>query len=263
MLRIVAKTASIVMVLLSTSVTTASALDTTTCVQVTIACIDQCTGTGDQKVMCANGCEALSKVCRASGNASTKNSGNKSTDPTGTPPKGGLTPVDVGGIKDPGGGGSSPTKPIHGLEPISVGGIKQSGDGTGSDTTTIYRTHSKIVDNPDAQDLIWGKTKKVNVGTTGLTDGQTGASGKEKIQTHPEEFAKPINSQPHVVTGQKKSNGETRGVITGQASQKDGSGNRKFDEVFRQMKEKTSVQDTGSSLTRSGSTQSRPHGRHR
>ena len=65
------------------------------------------------------------------------------TDPTGTPLKSGLKPITGVGIKDPGSGGSSPTKPIRGLEPINSGSTQQSGDsGSGSGTTTIYRTHT-------------------------------------------------------------------------------------------------------------------------
>jgi hypothetical protein len=64
------------------------------------------------------------------------------TDPTGTPLKGGLKPITGGGIKDPGSGGGSSTKPIRGLEPINSGSTQQSGDGSGSGTTTIYRTHT-------------------------------------------------------------------------------------------------------------------------
>ena len=64
------------------------------------------------------------------------------TDPTGTPPKGGLKPITGGGIKDPGSGGGSPTKPIVGLEPINPVGVNKSGDGSGSGNTTIYRAHT-------------------------------------------------------------------------------------------------------------------------
>lgn len=68
-----------------------------------------------------------------------------STNPTGTPPKGGLEPITGGVVTQPGGGGSSPTKPKGGLEPINSGSTQQSGsgDGSGSGTTTIYRTHGK------------------------------------------------------------------------------------------------------------------------
>ncbi len=69
----------------------------------------------------------------------------KTTNPNNPPPKGivGVPPITGGGIKDPGGGGSSPTKPMIGLEPISPSGPQKSGDGgSGSGTTTIYRTHT-------------------------------------------------------------------------------------------------------------------------
>ena len=94
------------------------------------------------------------------------------TDPTGTPPKGGLKPITGGGIKDPG-GGSSPTKPKGGLEPIISGSTQQSGDGSGSGVT--------IYDKPGG-----GKSVTINVknGATIATEFD-GKGNSESTMTDP------------------------------------------------------------------------------
>ena len=116
-----------------------------TCMSVYNRCMDGCDrlppgGDGSQRAICKGHCSNRYARCTGILNESGASSF-QPTNPTGTPPKGGLKPITGGGIKDPGGGSGSPTKPIRTTKPVDLGGIKESGDGSGSGNATIYRSH--------------------------------------------------------------------------------------------------------------------------